>query len=519
MESSLAFDKYPFLKELGLAPENPGCYYGGKWVGEGDFVNSVNPHNGEIIAKIRFGTKDNYEEAVQTMLKGKDEWMTTPAPLRGEIVRQIGEAFRKYKEPLGKLISLEMGKILSEGLGEVQEFIDVCDMAVGMSRTMDGKIFPSERPNHFMMEQWNPLGLIGVITAFNFPCAVFGWNFAIAAICGDLTLWKGSETTSLITIATAKIVHEVLEKNKCPPGVMTIVSGDGKSIGELMTNDHRMQLISFTGSTGIGRRVSEVVHKRFGRTVLELGGNNAVILCEDGDVEMALRGVTFAAVGTCGQRCTTVRRLMVHEKHYDDMVKQLVDVYPTIKIGNPMEEGTLCGPLHHKNAVKIYTDGIERIKAQGGKVLVGGKVLDKEFPGGNYVAPTIVAISSDAEIIKEELFCPILYVIKFKTFEEAIKINNNVPQGLSSAIFTKDLTKLFKWVGPLGSDCGIVNCNIGTSGAEIGGAFGGEKETGGGRESGSDSWKQYMRRSTCTINYGNTLPLAQGVKFDLKPKI
>jgi len=361
--------------------------------------------------------------------------------------------------------------------------------------------------------------MIGVITAFNFPCAVFGWNFAIAAICGNSTLWKGSETTSLVTIASAKIVAEVLERNKCPEGVMTIINGEGKTIGELITNDPRMQLVSFTGSTGVGRRVSEVVHKRFGRTVLELGGNNAIIVCEDGDVDMALKGATFAAVGTCGQRCTSLRRLMVHEKHYDEFVKQLVDVYGTIKIGNPMEEGVLCGPLHHKAAVKIYTNGIETIKSQGGKVLTGGKVLDKEFPGGNYVAPTIVAISSDAEIIKEELFCPILYVIKFKTFEEAIQINNGVPQGLSSAIFTKDLSKLFQWVGPLGSDCGIVNCNIGTSGAEIGGAFGGEKETGGGRESGSDSWKQYMRRSTCTINYGNTLPLAQGVKFDLKPKI
>eukprot|EP00331_Platyophrya_macrostoma_P034183 CAMPEP_0176450546 /NCGR_PEP_ID=MMETSP0127-20121128/27215_1 /TAXON_ID=938130 /ORGANISM="Platyophrya macrostoma, Strain WH" /LENGTH=519 /DNA_ID=CAMNT_0017838251 /DNA_START=27 /DNA_END=1586 /DNA_ORIENTATION=- len=519
MESKLAFDKYPFLKELGLSPETSGCYYGGKWTGEGDYWNSVNPHNGEVIARIRFGTKENYEEAIQTMLKGKDEWMTTPAPQRGEIIRQVGEAFRKYKEPLGKLISLEMGKILSEGLGEVQEFIDICDMAVGMSRTIDGKILASERPNHFMMEQWNPLGLIGVISAFNFPNAVFGWNFAIAAICGNMTLWKGSETTSLVTMATARIIAEVLEKNKCPPGVMTVVNGEGKTIGELITNDPRIQLVSFTGSTGVGRRVSEVVHKRFGRTILELGGNNAIIVCEDADLDMALRGVTFAAVGTCGQRCTSLRRLLIHEKHFDAMVKQLVDVYQTIKIGNPMEEGTLCGPLHHKAAVKIYTHGIETIKSQGGKVLTGGKVLESEFPGGNYVAPTIVEIDSSAEIVKEELFCPILYVMKFKTFDEAIKINNGVPQGLSSAIFTKDLSKLFQWVGPLGSDCGIVNCNIGTSGAEIGGAFGGEKETGGGRESGSDSWKQYMRRSTCTINYGNTLPLAQGVKFDLKPKI
>lgn len=519
MQSSLAYSKYPFLKDLGLGEENQGCYYGGKWTGDGDVYNSVNPHNGEIIATIRYGSKKNYEEAVQSMLRGKAEWMSTPAPNRGEIVRQIGDAFRKHKEPLGKLISLEMGKILSEGLGEVQEFIDVCDMAVGMSRTIDGKILNSERPNHFMMEQWNPLGLIGVITAFNFPCAVFGWNFAIAAICGDLTLWKGSETTSLVTLATAKIVAEVLEKNKCPEGVMTVVLGEGKTIGELITNDPRMELVSFTGSTAVGRRVSEIVHRRFGRTVLELGGNNAIIVCEDGDVDMALRAVTFAAVGTCGQRCTTVRRLIVHEKHYDGFVKQLLDVYPTIKIGNPMEEGVLCGPLHTKNAVKMYAHGIEAIKSQGGKVLTGGKVLDKEFPGGNYVAPTIIEIDSSAEIIKEELFAPVLYVLKFSTFDEAIKINNGVPQGLSSAIFTKDLTKLFKWVGPLGSDCGIVNCNIGTSGAEIGGAFGGEKETGGGRESGSDSWKQYMRRATCTINFGNTLPLAQGVKFDLKPKI
>lgn len=362
-----------------------------------------------------------------------------------------------------------MGKIVSEGLGEVQEFIDVCDMAVGMSRTIDGKVLNSERPNHFMMEQWNPLGLIGVITAFNFPNAVFGWNFAIAAICGNLTLWKGSETTSLVTIATAKIVAEVLERNKCPEGVMTVVLGEGKTIGEAITNDPRMQLVSFTGSTAVGRRVSEIVHRRFGRTILELGGNNAIIVCEDGDVDMALRAVTFAAVGTCGQRCTSLRRLFVHEKHYDGFVKQLLEVYPTIKIGNPLEEGVLCGPLHSKNSVKMYAHGIETIKAQGGKILIGGKVLEKEFPGGNYVEPTIVEIDPSAPIVQEELFAPVLYVMKFKNFQDAIKMNNGVPQGLSSAIFTKDLTNLFKWVGPLGSDCGIVNCNIGTSGAEIGG--------------------------------------------------
>eukprot|EP01016_Furgasonia_blochmanni_P010967 TRINITY_DN1478_c0_g2_i2.p1 TRINITY_DN1478_c0_g2~~TRINITY_DN1478_c0_g2_i2.p1 ORF type:complete len:551 (-),score=249.76 TRINITY_DN1478_c0_g2_i2:169-1821(-) len=514
-EEALLYDQYPFLKELGLEKENKGCYYGGKWVGDGDLLKSVSPHNNKTIALIKQATPQNYEDCIQSMIRGKREWMLLPMPKRGEIVRQIGEAFRAKKEALGKLISLEMGKILNEGLGEVQEFIDVCDFACGLSRTLEGKIFPSERKEHVMLEFWHPLGLVGVITAFNFPCAVLGWNFAIAAICGDLTLWKGASSTSLITLATTKIIAEVLERNGVPEGVLTTVVGPGRTVGELLINDKRLELISFTGSTDIGKRISRVVHERFGRTILELGGNNAGIIMDDADQELAMKALLFAAVGTAGQRCTTLRRLLVHEKIYDDFVGKMAKVYPTIKAGDPLDTANLLGPLHTKAAVKEFTEGIEKIKSQGGKVLVGGGLITELGPG-NYVQPTMIETPKDAEVIKEEIFCPILHVIKFKDLEEAIQINNSVPQGLSSCMFTKNMQNVFRWTGPLGSDCGIVNVNIGPSGAEIGGAFGGEKETGGGRESGSDSWKQYMRRANCTVNFGNTLPLAQGVKFDVQ---
>jgi len=463
---------------------------------------------------VNQASPEDYEDCIAQMEKGKREWMLTPMPNRGEIVRQIGEALRQKKQALGQLISLEMGKILIEGLGEVQEFIDMCDYACGLSRTLEGKVIPSERKSHLLMEVWNPLGLIGVITAFNFPCAVLGWNFAIAAICGDLTVWKGASSTSLITIAVTKLIAEVLERNKVPPGVLTMVVGPGRTIGELLNSDKRLELISFTGSTSIGKGISRKVHERFGRTILELGGNNATVIMDDADIDMAIKACVFAAVGTAGQRCTSLRRLLVHEKNYDQVVERLTKIYPTLKLGNPLDTANICGPVHTKAAVKEYLEGIENIKKEGGTILYGGKEIEEMKPG-NYVYPTIVAIDSKAKILKEELFVPVMYIIKFANLEEAIAINNSVPQGLSSSMFTKNLKNLFKWMGPAGSDCGLINCNMGPSGAEIGGAFGGEKETGGGRESGSDSWKQYMRRSSCAINFGDELPLAQGVRFDV----
>jgi len=436
--------------------------------------------------------------------------MTYPAPKRGEIIRQMGEAIRHKKVALAKLVSLEMGKIYAEGLGEVQEFIDVCDYATGMSRIYNGQVLPSERPGHLILENWHPLGMIGVITAFNFPLAVSGWNAAISLMCGNVQIWKGASTTSLVTVALTKIVAEVFEKNGLPGAIFSMICGSGATIGEYFINDKRLSLISFTGSTDIGRRISSVVHSRFGRTIMELGGNNACIVMDDANIDMAVRSVLFAAVGTAGQRCTTCRRLVLHEKIYDQVVSRLTTAYKSIKIGNPLEEGTLCGPLHTKSAVKEYSEGLKRIEKEGGKILAGGKVLEGE---GNFVEPTIVAISHDAPIVKEELFVPILYVIKISSFEEAVQVNNEVPQGLSSALFTSNQQLVFQWTGPLGSDCGLANVNTGTSGAEIGGAFGGEKETGGGRESGSDSWKQYCRRVTSAINYSKELPLAQGVNF------
>ena len=436
--------------------------------------------------------------------------MKTPAPVRGEIVRQVGEAFRKKKEPLGLLISLEMGKIKSEGLGEVQEYIDICDFATGLSRTLEGKVLPSERPGHFMMEMWNPLGLVGCITAFNFPVAVAGWNAALALICGDLMVWKPAPTTNLCAIAVQKIINEVFDKFGFK-SIHTLCAG-GIDVGSTMVNDKRLPLISFTGSTAVGRSIGVDVAKRFGRSILELGGNNAAIIMDDADLDLALKACVFACVGTAGQRCTTMRRIFLHESVYDKFIEKMIAAYKTIKSGNPLEEGVILGPLHTKAAVQMYQDGLAAIQKQGGKVLQGGKVIPGE---GNYVEPTIVEIKHDAEIVRHEIFAPITYVMKFKSIDEAIQYNNEVPQGLTSTIFTKNLQNYFNWVGPAGSDCGIVNCNIGTSGAEIGGAFGGDKETGGGRESGSDSWKQYMRRSTCTVNYSNYLALAQGVQFKL----
>ncbi|KAK2651911.1 hypothetical protein Ddye_011767 [Dipteronia dyeriana] len=501
--------EYEFLSEIGLSSENLGCYVNGKLKANGPVVSSVNPANNQTIAKVVEGSIEDYEEGMKACSEAAQIWMQVPAPKRGEIVRQIGDALRDKLQQLGRLVSLEMGKILPEGIGEVQEIIDMCDFAVGLSRQLNGSIIPSERPNHMMFETWNPLGIVGVITAFNFPCAVLGWNACIALVCGNCVVWKGAPTTPLITIAMTKIVGEVLEKNNLPGAIFTAFCG-GAEIGQAIAKDKRIHLVSFTGSSKVGLMVQKTVNERCGKCLLELSGNNAIIVMDDADIKLAVRSVLFAAVGTAGQRCTTCRRLILHESIYQTFLDQLVEVYKQVKIGDPLEKGTLLGPLHTPTSQKNYEQGIEKIKSQGGKILTGGSVIESE---GNFVQPTIVEISPDADVVQEELFAPVLHVMKFKTFEEAIKINNSVPQGLSSSIFTGKPEIIFKWIGPLGSDCGIVNVNIPTNGAEIGGAFGGEKATGGGREAGSDSWKQYMRRSTCTINYGNELPLAQGINF------
>ncbi|KAL9314615.1 hypothetical protein ACSQ67_020067 [Phaseolus vulgaris] len=486
-------NSFDFLKEIGLGSSNIGSYVNGQWKATGSSVTSVNPSNNQTIAEVTEATLQDYEEGLQACSEAAKTWMTIPAPKRGEIVRQIGEALRAKLDPLGRLVALEMGKILPEGIGEVQEIIDMCDYAVGLSRQLSGSIIPSER-----ME---PLGIVGVITAFNFPCAVLGWNACIALVCGNCV---GAPTTPLITIAVTKLVAEVLEKNNLPGAIFTSFCG-GADIGQAIAKDTRIPLVSFTGSTKVGLMVQQTVNDRFGKCLLELSGNNAIIVMDDADIKLAVRSILFAAVGTAGQRCTTCRRLFLHESIYANVLDQLVGLYKQVKIGNPLEKGTLVGPLHTRTSVENFQKGIS-----GGKILTGGSVLESE---GNFVQPTIVEISSDAPVVKEELFGPVLYVMKFQTLEEAIALNNSVPQGLSSSIFTQRPGTIFKWIGPRGSDCGIVNANIPTNGAEIGGAFGGEKATGGGREAGSDSWKQYMRRSTCTINYGSELPLAQGINF------
>lgn len=506
---TLAKKEYEFLKEIDIKPRNEGCYVNGKWKANGPVTSTVNPVDNQPIAEVVEGSMEDYEEGIQACVEASKMWKQLPAPKRGDIVRQIGDALRAKLEELGRLLSLEMGKILAEGIGEVQEIIDMCDFAVGLSRQLNGSIIPSERPNHAMLEVWNPLGIVGVITAFNFPSAVLGWNACIALVCGNCVVWKGAPTTPLVTIAITKVIAGVLEKNNLPGAIFTSLCG-GTEIGQAIAKDTRIQLVSFTGSTKVGLMVQQTVHQRFGKCLLELSGNNAIIVMDDADIKLAVRSVLFAAVGTAGQRCTTCRRLLLHESIYEKVLDQLVGLYKQVKIGDPLEKSTLLGPLHTKTSKENFVKGIEVIKSQGGKILTGGSVIESE---GNFVEPTIVEITPDADVVKEELFAPVLYVMKFKTLKEAIEINNSVPQGLSSSIFTQRPEAIFTWIGPSGSDCGIVNVNIPTNGAEIGGAFGGEKATGGGREAGSDSWKQYMRRSTCTINYGNELPLAQGINF------
>ncbi|MGD2295727.1 MAG: aldehyde dehydrogenase family protein [Candidatus Aminicenantes bacterium] len=473
-------------------------------------IVSYDPATGNPIAKVLQATAKTYEQVMARAVEAFKTWRMLPAPKRGLIVRDLGEALREVREPLGELVTLEMGKIKAEGIGEVQEMIDICDFALGLSRQLYGLSMHSERPSHRMYEQWHPLGAIGVITAFNFPVAVWAWNSAVAAACGDTIVWKPSSDTPLTAVAVQHIANKVMADFGLK-GIFNITIGRGAVIGERMINDHRLSLISFTGSTRMGRRVSEAVAKRFGRTILELGGNNAVIVDRDADLDMATRTILFGAVGTAGQRCTSTRRVIMHKAIASELTERIIKAYQQVRIGNPMEEGILMGPLVTEAAVEDMMAALEKAKEQDGKVIHGGKRLPEI--GQQFVEPTIVKMPAQTEIVHHETFAPILYFLEYEDIEEAIAIHNAVPQGLSSAIFTTNLLKAEKFLSHEGSDCGIANVNIGTSGAEIGGAFGGEKETGGGRESGSDAWKAYMRRQTNTINWSKELPLAQGIKF------
>ncbi|MEO1083995.1 MAG: aldehyde dehydrogenase family protein [Acidobacteriota bacterium] len=501
------------FSQLGLDALNdplPGASDGAFFETSGEVLESIDPSTGEVLGRVRQATADDYERVAASSVKAFAEWRTLPAPQRGEIVRQLGDELRRYKEPLGKLVTLEMGKILSEGLGEVQEMIDMADLAVGMSRQLYGKTMHSERPQHRMYEQWHPLGPVGIITAFNFPVAVWAWNATVAAIAGDSMIWKPSEVTPLTAVATTKIAQDVLDRNGAPP-IFNLAIG-GRDIGEIMTADRRLPLISATGSVRMGREVGTVVANRLGRSLLELGGNNGLVVMDDADLDLALRGVLFGAVGTAGQRCTTTRRLFLHKSIAKEMTEKLLAAYPSISIGDPLDGDTLMGPVVNQGAVDALKSALEAVKAQGGEVLYGGQQVDRD---GFFVEPTIVRVPEQLPITCDETFAPLLYLLEFDDLDEAIEIHNAVPQGLSSAIFTRNVQNAERFLAHTGSDCGIANVNIGTSGAEIGGAFGGEKETGGGREAGSDSWKAYMRRQTNTINWGTELPLAQGVKFDV----
>jgi aldehyde dehydrogenase (NAD+) len=514
MTVSLAssYEKYQFLKELGIREINPGACAGpDDWndIKDRDMLNVITPIDGSVIAKIALASEQDYEHVVNVAQQSFQEWRMMPAPKRGQIVREIGAETRKLKEPLGKLITLEMGKIAAEGMGEVQEVIDISDFAVGLSRQLYGLTMQSERPCHQMYEQWHPLGVIGIITAFNFPMAVWSWNSMIAAVCGDTMVWKPSSKVPLSAIALQHIVNRVMKANGLT-GIFTLVVGKGSTVGERLINDSRIALISATGSTAMGKRVAEAAAKRLARTILELGGNNAIIVAEDANLDLALRAILFAAVGTAGQRCTTTRRIIAQKKIIEELTTRLVNAYEQVRIGNPLDPSTLMGPVVDQDAVDIMMKALEVLPTQGGRIVVGGKRLDKP---GFYVTPAIVRVPGNTQLVCEETFAPILYIMPYENLDDAIRLHNEVPQGLSSGIFTESLKKAEKFLSAVGSDCGIANVNIGTSGAEIGGAFGGEKDTGGGREAGSDAWKQYMRRQTSTINWSDQLPLAQGVKF------
>jgi aldehyde dehydrogenase (NAD+) len=505
------------LNRLHINDINDAFSTGSNWVSSADAAikDIISPTDGKKIASVKFATAANYNQAVEQAQKAFINWRTVPAPKRGEIVREIGNALRSNKEALGTLVSYEMGKSLQEGYGEVQEMIDIADFAVGLSRQLYGLTMHSERPQHRMYEQYHPLGIVGIISAFNFPVAVWSWNAMLAWVCGDVCIWKPSEKTPLTAIACQHIAQEVFKKHNIDEGVSCLVIG-GREIGALMANDPRVPLISATGSTRMGKSIGAAVGARLGRSLLELGGNNAIIISENADLDMSLIGAVFGAVGTAGQRCTSTRRLIIHESVYDAFKQKLVNAYKQIRIGDPLDENNHMGPLIDKDAVSLYLDSIEKCKTEGGKFAVeGGKLEGDKYASGCYVKPCIAEVENNYKIVQHETFAPILYLIKYKTLDEAIALQNGVPQGLSSAIMTGNLQDAEQFLSYAGSDCGIANINIGTSGAEIGGAFGGEKETGGGRESGSDAWKVYMRRQTNTINYSKTLPLAQGIKFDL----
>ena len=504
------------LDQLGIKAINEGTSTGSNNFSNGEIIESISPVDGQLIASIKASTKEDYELAMQEAVKAFKSWRVMPAPQRGEIVRQFGEKLREKKEALGKLVSYEMGKSYQEGLGEVQEMIDICDFAVGLSRQLHGVTMHSERPGHRMYEQYHPLGIVGIISAFNFPVAVWSWNTALAWICGDVCIWKPSEKTPVCGVACQNIIAEVLKENDLPEGISCLINGDYK-VGEFMTKDSRVPLVSATGSSRMGKIVAKEVAGRLGKSLLELGGNNAIIVTPDADIKMTVIGAVFGAVGTAGQRCTSTRRLIIHESIYDKVKNAVVDAYGQLRIGNPLDENNHVGPLIDKDAVRMYNEALEKVVEEGGNIIVEGGVLSGEgYESGCYVRPAIAEANNSYEIVQHETFAPVLYLLKYSgDITNAIEIQNNVAQGLSSAIMTNNLREAERFLSHAGSDCGIANVNIGTSGAEIGGAFGGEKETGGGRESGSDAWKIYMRRQTNTINYTTELPLAQGIKFDL----
>lgn len=508
-----------FLEKLGIREKNFGSSTGTKWNETKDQgeLKIYSPTNGKYIASVYQASEKDYDAILLQAGEAFKYWRKVPAPKRGEIVRQIGNKLREYKPYLGRLVSYEMGKSLQEGLGEVQEMIDICDFAVGQSRQLYGFTMASERPNHRMYDQYHPMGIVGTISAFNFPVAVYSWNAMIAAVCGDVNLWKPSSKVPLSAIATQNIIAEVIKQNNLPEGIFSLVIGRGSTIGEKLLNDKRIPLVSLTGSTKVGKHAGEVIARRFGKAILELGGNNGIIITPNTDLKMAMPAIVFGAVGTCGQRCTTTRRLIIHDSIYEKVKESLIKAYSGLKIGDPLNEKNHVGPLIDKDAVEMFTNALEKVKKEGGNVVYGGEKISGEgFDSGCYVRPAIVEAENHFEIVQEETFAPILYLIKYSgDVTNAIELHNGVVQGLSSSIFTTDMREMELFLSAEGSDCGIANVNIGTSGAEIGGAFGGEKETGGGRESGSDAWKAYMRRQTNTINYGTDLPLAQGIKFEI----
>jgi aldehyde dehydrogenase (NAD+) len=507
------------LETLGIKELNSGASTGTSWLEtSGDISTSYSPINGMAIARVKNAGLDDYELIMSKAASAYEVWKGVPPPLRGEIVRQIGMELRKYKKELGRIVSLEMGKILVEGQGEVQEMIDICDFAVGQSRQLYGFTMASERPNHRMFEQYHPVGILGLITSFNFPVAVWSWNAMLAAVAGDVIIWKPSSKTPLAAIATQNIISSVLEANNIPEGVFNLIIARSSVLGDNFVDDRRIPLISLTGSTEVGKHVGGIVGNRLGKIILELGGNNAIIISNKADLDLAIPAIVFGAVGTAGQRCTSTRRLIIQEEIYPEVVKRLTNAYEQIvpRIGNPLDENTLVGPLVDQSAVKAFINSMEDLKKEGGRIIFGGEILNgQDFESGLYVVPALAEAKNNYPIVQKETFAPLLYLLKYQTIEEAIFMNNSVPQGLSSSIFTTDIRESELFLSQAGSDCGIANVNIGTSGAEIGGAFGGEKDTGGGRESGSDAWKAYMRRQTNTINYGNEIPLAQGIEFRL----